>query len=54
MPRFRPWDAGHEWSQLFWMLLPIVGWIILIVRLAKPSQTEAVPPTEAPAAPSPV
>ena len=30
-------DAGYEWTQLFWILLPFVGVIILIIRLAAPS-----------------
>ncbi|MEG1710571.1 MAG: DUF805 domain-containing protein, partial [Clostridia bacterium] len=30
-------DAGHRWTNVFWLLLPIVGWIILVIRLTKPS-----------------
>lgn len=26
-------DAGHRWTKLLWTLLPIVGWIVLIVCL---------------------
>jgi uncharacterized membrane protein YhaH (DUF805 family) len=33
-------DAGHRWTNLFWLLLPIVGLIILIVRLAERSRPE--------------
>jgi len=29
-------DAGRDWTQLFWILLPIAGIIILIVRLCEP------------------
>lgn len=43
-------DAGREWTQLFWVLLPIVGWIILIVRLASPSVAATVSPVETPEA----
>jgi uncharacterized membrane protein YhaH (DUF805 family) len=49
-------DAGHRWTQIFWILLPIAGAIILIVRLADPTQIEpvAVAPAPAPArAPAP-
>jgi uncharacterized membrane protein YhaH (DUF805 family) len=30
-------DAGRSWTQLFWVLLPIAGVIVLIVRLCEPS-----------------
>ncbi len=30
-------DAGYKWTSYFWLLLPIVGQIIFIVRLCKPS-----------------
>lgn len=31
-------DAGRNWTELFWLLLPIVGAIILIVHLCDPSK----------------
>ena len=34
-------DAGRSWTQLFWILLPIAGLIILIVRLCEPSVAPA-------------
>lgn len=30
-------DAGREWTEIFWILLPIAGAIVLIVRLCDPS-----------------
>ena len=30
-------DAGKEWYNIFWGLIPLVGTIILIVILCKPS-----------------
>jgi len=30
-------DAGKEWYNIFWGFLPIIGTIILIVLLCKPS-----------------
>ena len=37
-------DAGRNWTQLFWLLLPLAGLIVLIVRLCEPSvATGAVP-----------
>jgi uncharacterized membrane protein YhaH (DUF805 family) len=30
-------DAGYRWTQLWWILLPIAGVIVLIVRLTEPS-----------------
>lgn len=30
-------DAGHTWKSLLLMLIPLVGWIIVIVRLCKKS-----------------
>lgn len=28
-------DAGHSWKSLLWFLCPIVGWIIVLIRLCK-------------------
>ena len=42
-------DAGRRWTELFWLLLPIVGAIILIVHLCDPSAPE-VAVTPAPSA----
>lgn len=28
-------DAGYSWKSLLWYFLPIVGWIIVLVRLCK-------------------
>ncbi len=30
-------DAGYRWTQLWWILLPIVGIIVLIIRFTEPS-----------------
>ena len=30
-------DAGKEWTNIFWALLPVVGWIILIIYTCQPS-----------------
>jgi uncharacterized membrane protein YhaH (DUF805 family) len=35
-------DAGHGWGHVFWLLLPFVGEIVLIVLAAQPS-TDAAP-----------
>ena len=44
-------DAGRRWTELFWLLLPIVGAIILIVHLCDPSTPElAATPAPTPAA----
>lgn len=37
-------DAGHNWAEIFWVLLPIAGIIILIVRLADPTRVDAPAP----------
>jgi uncharacterized membrane protein YhaH (DUF805 family) len=34
-------DAGRSWSELFWLLLPIAGLIVLIVHLAEPTRLPA-------------
>jgi uncharacterized membrane protein YhaH (DUF805 family) len=34
-------DTGRRWTNLFWLLLPIAGLIILIVYLAAPSEHQA-------------
>lgn len=31
-------DAGHGWGNLFWILLPVAGAIVLIVLLAQPTR----------------
>lgn len=46
-------DSGREWTEMFWILLPVVGWIILIVRLTAPSIAATVPPAQTPAADAP-
>lgn len=35
-------DAGHSWADLFWILLPVVGLIVLIVHLCDPSRADIV------------
>ena len=30
-------DAGYTWKSLLWYLCPLVGWIIVLVRLIKKS-----------------
>lgn len=56
-------DAGRNWTELFWILLPIAGAIVLIVHLAEPTKgvdaagpgvpaaPPAGPPTEPPSTP---
>ena len=34
--RFR--DGGKKWFNIFWFLLPLIGWIIIILLLLKPSK----------------
>jgi uncharacterized membrane protein YhaH (DUF805 family) len=29
-------DAGRRWTELFWLLLPIAGLIVIIIRLCEP------------------
>ncbi len=40
-------DTGREWTELLWILLPIAGLIVLIVRLTEPSLAET-PVVDAP------
>lgn len=44
-------DAGRSWVELFWLLLPVAGLIVLIVHLAEPSRPrpQIVPTVAAPA-----
>ncbi|MDR0841689.1 MAG: DUF805 domain-containing protein [Christensenellaceae bacterium] len=37
-------DAGYKWTNIFWVFLPIAGFIILIVRLCKPSSGTSYKP----------
>jgi uncharacterized membrane protein YhaH (DUF805 family) len=44
-------DGGNGWVQLFWLLLPIVGLIVIIMRMCDPSQAapaQAAPLRDAP------
>lgn len=34
-------DAGKPMTNFLWLLLPVVGWVILLVQLAQPSATQA-------------
>jgi uncharacterized membrane protein YhaH (DUF805 family) len=34
-------DAGFHWANIFWVLLPFIGWIVIIVLLARPSKSPA-------------
>jgi len=46
-------DAGRSWAELFWLMLPIAGLIVLIIHLADPPrQPAAVSPQVV--APTPV
>jgi uncharacterized membrane protein YhaH (DUF805 family) len=42
-------DGGNRWTQLFWLLLPVAGLIVIIVRFCDPTQV-ATPtrPVDAP------
>ena len=31
-------DVGRRWTELFWLLIPIAGAIILVLRLVEPSK----------------
>lgn len=47
-------DAGHAWTNLFWLLLPLAGVIVLIVYLCQPSvATSGQAPAAAAAAVAP-
>ncbi|MCU1585567.1 MAG: hypothetical protein JWM49_2123 [Microbacteriaceae bacterium] len=43
-------DAGRSWAELFWLLHPIAGLIVLIIHLADPTRQPAAvsPPVLAP------
>lgn len=45
-------DGGNGWMQLFWLLLPIVGLIVVIMRMCDPSK--AAPVQDAPVQDAPV
>jgi uncharacterized membrane protein YhaH (DUF805 family) len=36
-------DSGRSWANVFWLLLPIAGLIVLIVFLAQTSRSSAAP-----------
>jgi uncharacterized membrane protein YhaH (DUF805 family) len=31
-------DGGNRWTQLFWLLVPVAGLIVVILRLCDPSR----------------
>jgi uncharacterized membrane protein YhaH (DUF805 family) len=35
-------DAGYAWQNIFWILLPLAGLIVLIVYWAKPSTSPTI------------
>lgn len=37
-------DVGRRWTELFWLLLPIAGVIVLIVHLAERTPARVLPP----------
>jgi uncharacterized membrane protein YhaH (DUF805 family) len=37
-------DVGRRWTELFWLLLPLAGVIVLIVHLAEPTPARALAP----------
>lgn len=39
-------DAGYDWGNVFWLLLPIAGPIILIVKMCKPTKDGAYRPVQ--------
>ena len=43
-------DAGHDWPNLFWILVPIAGLIVLVIYWTQPSLgvTEVAEVAEAP------
>ncbi len=36
-------DAGYAWQNIFWILLPLAGLIVLVIYWAKPSESAAIP-----------
>jgi uncharacterized membrane protein YhaH (DUF805 family) len=40
-------DAGRSWTELFWILLPVAGLIVLIVRFCEPTRQPVVATTAA-------
>lgn len=32
-------DGGHQWGNIFWLLLPVAGLIVLVVLCAQPPQS---------------
>ena len=43
-------DAGHDWGNLFWILVPIAGLIVLVIFWTRPAKDTAA--AERPAAAS--
>jgi uncharacterized membrane protein YhaH (DUF805 family) len=37
-------DVGRRWTELFWLLLPVAGLIVLIVHLAERTPARVLPP----------
>ena len=35
-------DAGYKWTSILFAMIPLAGWIIVLVRLCKPSLDEGI------------
>nr|WP_219818217.1 DUF805 domain-containing protein [Clavibacter michiganensis] len=46
-------DGGNSWAQLFWLLLPVVGLILMAIRMCDPSKPSA-PAQDAPVRDAPI
>jgi len=47
-------DTGRSWTELFWLLLPIAGLIVVIVRLSEPSREQTASPSSPTVGPTPL
>ena len=45
-------DANYDWKNVFWLLLPIAGLIVLALYLSKPSLSKPSTAQTAPSAPA--
>ena len=32
-------DAGKHWANIFWPVLPVIGWIVWLVKMCAPSKS---------------
>jgi len=41
-------DAGKDWTNILWIVVPVAGFVVLLVKLAAPTMMQTVPSAPTP------